>query len=110
MQRLEDEVRQWQNFAATWKIPKDDACYVQTMQRFKHLYVELKDERRAAHEKHERMIADCLETAKPLLSLYHSHRTLLLAEQEHMPFDARVPDDYQTLENLAEVNMWNRPI
>jgi hypothetical protein len=50
----------------------------------------------------------CLETATPLLQLYDSHRTLLLAEEEHVPFDASVPEDYWELERLARDHMWRQ--
>jgi hypothetical protein len=113
VERLEYEVREWQNFAVTFKIPQDHAHYTEAMQHFKGLYLKLKDDRRKKHENHEKMMADCVETAKPLLRLYDSHRRLLLAEEQHVPFDARVPDndlDYFELENLADTHMWRLPI
>jgi len=113
VERLEDEVRSWQNFAVTWKISQDHAQYTEAMEHFKHLYVELRDDRRTTRENHEKLIANCLDTAQPLLRLYNSHRRLLLAEQKHVRFDASVPDtylDYLELENLANTHMWHRPI
>jgi len=110
---LEDEVREWQNFAVTFKISQGQAHYTEAMQHFKGLYRELKDDRRKTLENQEKMIANCLETAQPLLRLYDSHRRLLLAEEQRVPFNARVPDnhlDYFELENLADTHMWRLPI
>ena len=106
VQNLENEVRQWQNFAVTWKIQKDDVPYKQTLQRFKDLFAALKSERNTKYEQYETMIDDCLKNAAPLLRLYDSHRTLLSAEQQHVPFDTSVSQDYWELERLAQQHMW----
>ena len=111
--RLEDEVTEWQNFAVTFKISQGQAYYTEAMQHFQGLYRELKDAHGKTRENQEKMIADCLETAQPLLRLYDSHRRLLLAEEQRVPFNARVPDyylDYLELENLADTHMWRLPI
>jgi len=108
--RLEEDVKKWQNFAATWSIPQSDSSYTRMMQHFKDLFLTLKSDCHTEYARHEGMIAMCLESARPLLHQYDSTLTLLSAEKECVPFDASVPEEYWELERLARDHMWRRPL
>ena len=112
MWRLQEKIVQWFIFADLWEINKNQQYYVDTMQRYKDIFMGLEQDCRKKHAHFNQMIENYSRDAIVLVEMHESHRVQLWAQEPSVPCDNTVPDedDYWTQQHMIEKHMWNMPI